>query len=176
MRATATDAEGKEFTDLKLLKGESRFMSKVEVNLVELPVSVFDSDGRLVKGLPREEFTVLEDGVKQELSSFEFAESLPLSLGIVIDGSGSMRDAMPLVHQAASEFAQKLVSSEKDQGFVIEFRERPTLLASLTQQIHGPRSGPSARRAPPAAPRSTTPSSWRSTSSARCPGERRSSS
>ena len=37
MRATATDAEGKEFTDLKLLKGESRFMSKVEVNLVELP-------------------------------------------------------------------------------------------------------------------------------------------
>ncbi|MFI5121164.1 MAG: VWA domain-containing protein [Thermoanaerobaculia bacterium] len=134
MRATATDADGKEFTDLKLLKGESRFMSKVEVNLVELPVSVFDSDGHLVKGLQREEFTVLEDGVKQDLSSFEFAESLPLSLGIVIDGSGSMRDAMPLVHQAASEFAQKLVSKEKDQGFVIEFRERPTLLASLTHK------------------------------------------
>ncbi len=134
MRATATDADGKEFTDLKLLKGESRFMTKVEVNLVELPVSVFDSDGRLVKGLPREEFTVLEDGVTQDLSSFEFAESLPLSLGIVIDGSGSMKDAMPLVHQAASEFAQKLVSKEKDQGFVIEFRERPALLASLTHK------------------------------------------
>ena len=134
MRATATDAEGKEFTDLKILKGESRFMSKVEVNLVELPVSVFDANGRLVKDLPREDFTVLEDGVKQDISSFEFAESLPLSLGIVIDGSGSMKDAMPLVHQAASEFAQKLVSTEKDQGFVIEFRERPTLLASLTHK------------------------------------------
>ncbi len=134
MRATATDAEGKEFTDLKLLKGESRFMSKVEVNLVELPVSVFDSNGRLVKDLTREDFTVTEDAVKQDLSSFEFAESLPLSLGIVIDGSGSMREAMPLVHQAASEFAQKLVSKEKDQGFVIEFRERPTLLASLTHK------------------------------------------
>ncbi|HEX5856002.1 MAG TPA: hypothetical protein VFZ57_10310, partial [Thermoanaerobaculia bacterium] len=124
MRATATDADGKEFTDLKVLKGESRFMSKVEVSLVELPVSVLDSDGRLVKDLPRDEFTVLEDGVKQDLTSFEFAESLPLSLGIVIDGSGSMREAMTLVHQAASEFAQKLVSKEKDQGFVIEFRER----------------------------------------------------
>ena len=134
MRATATDAEGKEFTDLKILKGESRFMSKVEVNLVELPVSVFDSDGRLVKDLAREDFTVLEDAVKQDLSSFEFAESLPLSLGIVIDGSGSMREAMPLVHQAAAEFAQKLVSKEKDQGFVIEFRERPVLLASLTRK------------------------------------------
>ncbi len=134
MRATATDADGKEFTDLKLLKGESRFMSKVEVNLVELPVSVYDSDGHLVKGLPRDEFTVFEDTVKQDVSSFEFAESLPLSLGIVIDGSGSMKDAMPLVHQAASEFAQKLVSKEKDQGFVIEFRERPTLLASLSHK------------------------------------------
>ena len=134
MRATATDAEGKEFTDLKILKGESRFMSKVEVNLVELPVSVFDADGRLVKDLPREDFTVTEDGVKQDLSSFEFAESLPLSLGIVIDGSGSMKDAMPLVHQAASEFAHKLVSKEKDQGFVIEFRERPALLASLSHK------------------------------------------
>lgn len=134
MRATATDAEGKEFTDLKLLKGESRFMSKVEVNLVELPVSVFDSDGRLVKDLSREDFTVTEDGVKQDFSSFEFAESLPLSLGFVIDGSGSMKDAMPLVHQAASEFAHRLVSKEKDQGFVIEFRERPALLASLTRK------------------------------------------
>ena len=133
MRATATDAEGKEFTDLKLLKGESRFMTKVEVNLVELPVSVFDSDGRLVKGLLREEFTVLEDGVKQEISAFEFAEALPISLGIIIDGSGSMRDSMPLVHQAAGEFVERLIK-EKDQGFVIEFREQPTLLASMSKR------------------------------------------
>jgi VWFA-related protein len=134
MRATATDEEGKEFTDLKLLKGESRFMSKVEVDLVELPVSVIDGEGRLVKGLSKDDFTVTEDTVKQELTSFEFAESLPLSLGILIDGSGSMREAMPIVHQAATEFVQKLVSKEKDQGFVIEFRERPTLLAPLTQR------------------------------------------
>ena len=125
---------GKEFTDLKLLKGESRFMSKMEVDLVELPVSVYDADGHLVKGLTKEDFTVTEDAVKQELTSFEFAESLPLSLGIVIDGSGSMKDAMPIVHQAASEFVQKLVSKEKDQGFVVEFRERPTLLASLSHE------------------------------------------
>ena len=134
MRATAYDEDGKEFTDLKLLKGESRFMSKVEVDLVELPVSVYDAAGHLVKSLVKEDFTVNEDAVKQELTSFEFAESLPLSLGIVIDGSGSMKEAMPIVHQAATEFAQKLVSKEKDQGFVIEFRERPTLLASLTHK------------------------------------------
>ncbi|HVO49557.1 MAG TPA: VWA domain-containing protein [Thermoanaerobaculia bacterium] len=134
MRATATDQDGKEFTDLKLLKGESRFMSKVEVDLVELPVSVYDAEGRLVRDLTKEDFTVTEDAVKQELTSFEFAESLPLSLGILIDGSGSMKEAMPMVHQAASEFVTRLVSKEKDQGFVIEFRERPTLLASMSHK------------------------------------------
>jgi VWFA-related protein len=134
MRATAFDEEDKEFTDIKLLKGESRFMSKVEVDLVELPISVYDSEGRLVKTLAKDDFTILEDGAKQEITSFEFAEALPISLGIVIDGSGSMKDAMPIVHQAATEFVQKLVVKEKDQGFVIEFRERPTLLASLSHK------------------------------------------
>jgi len=133
LRATATDAEGKEFSDVKLLKGERRFVSRIEVNLVELHVSVFDSEGRFVRGLPKEDFTILEDGVRQEISAFEFAEALPLSLGIVIDGTGSMKDSMPLVHEAASGFVENLVR-EKDQGFVIEFRETPTLLASLTKE------------------------------------------
>ena len=133
IRATATDAEGKEFSDVQLLKGDKRFISKIEVNLVELHVSVYDAEGRFVKGLPREAFTVFEDGEKQEISAFEFAEALPLSLGIVIDGSGSMRASMPLVHEAAGGFVERLVR-EKDQGFVIEFREAPILLASLTKE------------------------------------------
>src|SRR5262249_40433902 len=122
----------KEFSDLKFLKGESRFVSSIEVNLVELNVSVFDADGRFKKGLAKDDFTVLEDGHPQAIKAFEYSESLPLSLGVVIDGSGSMEKSMPLVHQAASEFVQKLVG-EKDQGFVMEFREAPTLLASMTK-------------------------------------------
>jgi VWFA-related protein len=133
MRATALDEEGKEFTDVKLLKGEQRFMSRIEVNLVELHVSVYDAEGRFAKGLTKDDFTVFEDGAKQEVSGFEFAEALPLSLGIVIDGSGSMQESMPLVHQAASEFVERLVK-EKDQGFVIEFREQPVLLASMSKR------------------------------------------
>lgn len=134
VRATAVDDEGKEFSDIKLLKGDSRFMSKVEVNLVELHVSVYEADGHFAKGLKKDDFTILEDGVPQEISAFEFAEALPISLGIVIDGSGSMRDAMPLVHEAAGEFVNHLVATEKDQGFVIEFREAPVVLAALTHK------------------------------------------
>ena len=54
-----------------------------------------------------------------------------MAIGLVIGGSGSMDKAMPLVKQAATEFVTNLVG-EKDKGFVIEFRERPTLLAAMT--------------------------------------------
>jgi len=131
MRASAWDAEGKEYSDFRMLKGDERLLAKVDVNLVELNVSVFDEAGRFAKGLSKEDFTVLEDGAVQELSAFEFAESLPMALGLVLDGSGSMDKSMPLVKQAATEFVSNLVR-EKDQGFVIEFRERPTLLAAMT--------------------------------------------
>ena len=133
MRASAWDTEGKEYSDFRMLKGDSRFLANVEVNLVELNVSVFDEAGRFAKGLSKEDFTVLEDGAPQSLSAFEFAESLPMALGLVIDGSGSMDKSMPLVKQAATEFVTNLVG-EKDKGFVIEFRERPTLLAAMTSR------------------------------------------
>lgn len=133
LRATAVDQDGKEFSDFRFLKGDARFLSKAEVNVVELNVTVVDSSNRFAKGLARDDFEVLEDGGRQTLGSFEFAESLPLSLGIVIDGSGSMKDSIALVHQAAGDFVQKLVG-EKDQGFVLEFRESPTLLSPMTKK------------------------------------------
>ncbi len=133
MRASAWDAEGKEYSDFRMLKGDDRFLAAVDVNLVELNVSVFDAAGRFAKGLSKEDFTVLEDGVPQGLSAFEFAESLPMALGLVIDGSGSMDKSMPLVKQAATEFVTNVIG-EKDKGFVIEFRERPTLLSPMTSR------------------------------------------
>ena len=131
LRASAWDAEGKEYSDFRMLKGDERLLAKVEVNLVELNVSVLDEAGRFAKGLSKEDFAVFEDGAAQALSAFEFAESLPMALGLVVDGSGSMDKSMPLVKQAATEFVTNLVG-EKDKGFVIEFRERPTLLAPMT--------------------------------------------
>jgi VWFA-related protein len=133
IRASAFDGEGKEYSDFLMLKGDQRLLAKVEVNLVELNVSVFDENGKFAKGLAKGDFTVLEDGVRQDVGSFEFAESLPMALGLVIDGSGSMDKSMPLVKQAATEFVTNLVG-EKDKGFVIEFRERPTLLAAMTSR------------------------------------------
>lgn len=133
MRASAWDTDGKEHSDFRMLKGDDRFLAAVDVNLVELNVSVYDSAGRFAKGLSREDFTVLEDGVPQSLTAFEFAEALPMALGLVIDGSGSMDKSMPLVKQAATEFVTNVIG-EKDKGFVVEFRERPTLLTPMTSR------------------------------------------
>lgn len=133
MRASAWDTDGKEHSDFRMLKGDDRFLAAVDVNLVELNVSVYDSAGRFAKGLSKEDFTVLEDGVPQGLTAFEFAEALPMALGLVIDGSGSMDKSMPLVKQAATEFVTNVIG-EKDKGFVIEFRERPTLLTPMTSR------------------------------------------
>ncbi|KAA0252361.1 MAG: VWA domain-containing protein [Acidobacteria bacterium] len=132
LRATAVDEEGKEFSDLRFTKGEGRFLSRVEVNLVELNVTVLDEAGRFARDLGKDDFEVLEDGVPQTLGSFEFAESLPLAFGLVVDGSGSMQKSMPVVKQAANEFVTRLMT-EKDQGFVMEFREQPMLLAPMTK-------------------------------------------
>lgn len=131
MRASAWDTMGGEYSDYRMLEGGGRLVANVEVNLVELNVSVLDASGRFAKGLGRADFTVLEDGVPQALVAFEVAESLPITLGLVIDGSGSMDKTMTLVRQAATDFTASLLG-ERDKGFVVEFRERPTLLAGMT--------------------------------------------
>src|SRR5580765_2178850 len=61
---------------------------RTDSNLVSLNVSVFDQDGRILKGLPQSAFTVFEDNQKQEIKIFR-QEDVPISLGLVIDASAS---------------------------------------------------------------------------------------
>jgi len=73
---------------------------RVDVNLVVLHTTVLDDRGRFADGLKQENFRVLEDKVEQKLSVFK-REDIPVSMGLVIDNSGSMRDKRPRVNQAA---------------------------------------------------------------------------
>src|SRR5262245_56478150 len=68
----------------------------VNVELVQLPVSVLDKNGFPVRGLQREHFAVYEDKVLQDISLFK-QEDIPLSVGLVIDASGSMSDKLDRV-------------------------------------------------------------------------------
>jgi len=93
---------------------------KVDVNLVVLHTTVLDDRGRFVDGLKEENFRVLEDKAEQKLSVFK-REDVPVSMGLVIDNSGSMRDKRPRVNEAALTLIQ--TSNPQDEAFVVNFND-----------------------------------------------------
>jgi Ca-activated chloride channel family protein len=127
VRASVMDDTGYEAADLLYLNGE-RYTEELEVNLVELPVSVYDANGAAVSGLEQAQFHVLEQGKPQKISSFSYASNLPLSLGVLIDHSGSMKPRMKEAKEAAVEFF-KLILHGQDKAFVGGFSWDPAKLA-----------------------------------------------
>jgi len=131
LRATAITEDGKEANDIKFLKGPNTTIESVRVDVVQLHISALDKDNRFVKGLTETNFAVQEDGRPQKVTGFEVAEKLPLTIGLVVDGSGSMEKSMPFVHDATAELFRGLIR-DKDKGFIIEFREQPHMIQELT--------------------------------------------
>jgi VWFA-related protein len=131
LRATAIAEDGKEANDIRFLKGPNTTIESVRVDVVQLHISAMDKDNRFVKGLSEGDFAVQEDGRKQTVTGFEVAEKLPLTIGLVVDGSGSMEKSMPFVHDASAELFRGLIR-DKDKGFVIEFREQPHMIQEVT--------------------------------------------
>src|SRR6266702_2237131 len=93
---------------------------KVDVNLVVLHTTVVDDRGKFVDGLKQENFRVFEDKVEQKLSVFR-REDIPVSMGLVIDNSGSMRDKRPRVNEAAITLVE--ASNPQDEAFVVNFND-----------------------------------------------------
>ena len=90
----------------------------VDVNLVVLHATVVDKKGRMVNDLKSDDFRVYEDGALQKLSVFSHAD-IPVTMGIVIDDSGSMREKRQAVNAAALTFVK--TSNPQDQAFVVNF-------------------------------------------------------
>ena len=134
LRATAVTPEGQEANDIHFLRGQGTAIENVKVDVVQLHVSALDREGHFVKGLTEPDFAVSEDGHPQKLLSFEIAQNLPLNIGLVIDGSGSMRPTMEFVHEAGSALFKDMIH-EKDRGFVIEFNEVPSLVAAPSSDV-----------------------------------------
>jgi Ca-activated chloride channel family protein len=93
---------------------------KVSVNLVVLHTTVLDDRGKFVEGLTQENFRVFEDKIEQKLDVFK-REDIPVSMGLVIDNSGSMRDKRPRVNEAALTLVQS--SNPQDEAFVVNFND-----------------------------------------------------
>jgi Ca-activated chloride channel homolog len=93
---------------------------KVDVNLVVLHTTVLDDRGRFADGLKAENFRVMEGKEEQKLSLFK-REDIPVSMGLVIDNSGSMRDKRPRVNAAALTLVE--ASNPQDEAFVVNFND-----------------------------------------------------
>lgn len=100
-----------------------------EVNRVILWVTVTDKADGPVADLTKDKFIVLEDGIPQTIRDFQL-EDRPITMAIVLDSSGSMRDAMPEVHEAAAGFVATL--RPEDKALVIDFDDRVFLIQELT--------------------------------------------
>ena len=91
-----------------------------DVSLVVLHTSVFDERGRFVEELKEDSFRVLEDKVQQKLAVFK-REDIPVTMGLVIDNSGSMREKRARVNEAALTLVQ--TSNPEDEAFVVNFND-----------------------------------------------------
>jgi VWFA-related protein len=96
----------------------------VDVSLVVLHATVSDRHDRFVSDLHEQDFEVYEDGVPQRIQLFRH-EDIPVTVGLVVDHSGSMRPKLAEVTAAARTFVQS--SNREDEMFVVNFNENVTL-------------------------------------------------
>src|SRR5436853_2693031 len=81
---------------------------RVDVRLVNIYATVIDSSGRYVQGLKKNDFIVEEDGRRQNLSHFDHNRDTPVSVGIVLDTSGSMRLKLDTATDAVERFVRTI--------------------------------------------------------------------
>jgi Ca-activated chloride channel family protein len=106
--------------------------TRVDVDLVLVPVTVTDDWNRIVTGLDKENFTVMEGNQMQEVKHFS-SEDAPLSLGVIFDMSGSMSDKIEKAREAVIEFFK--TANPADEFFMITFNDRPQLRADFTKSV-----------------------------------------
>jgi len=104
---------------------------KLQVNLVDLFFTVKDKSGILVPHLTKDDCSVFEDKVPQTIKNFQAETDLPLTLGILLDTSGSQDRVLPLEQQAGSQFLEQVLR-KKDQAFLVSFDVNIDLLQDFT--------------------------------------------
>jgi Ca-activated chloride channel homolog len=124
---------------VELERGEhGGFTLKRTVDEVVLNITVLDEGGHLVTDLKKEDFQVFEDGVPQTIASFQH-QDIPVSMGILVDNSGSMRDKRAAVNTAALDLVK--ASNRDDEAFVVNFSDEAFIDQDFTSDIGKLREG-----------------------------------
>jgi VWFA-related protein len=108
---------------------------KANVNVVGLFFNVKDKKGVLMPNLTKDDFDVLEDGKPQTIKYFSADSNLPLTLGILIDSSGSQRNVLDMEKEVGGAFLRQILT-DKDEAFVIDFNVDVSLAQDFTRDSH----------------------------------------
>ena len=130
--AEPQQAQPKKDSQDKNLNDEGVFVFRKDVDEVLLHASVIDDKQHIVNTLDRNAFTVFEDGKPQSIISFH-QEDIPVSMGILIDNSGSMREKRSKVNQAALNLVRS--SNPKDEVFIVNFNDEYYLDQDFTNDL-----------------------------------------
>jgi Ca-activated chloride channel family protein len=130
--ATATPGPGQP-TSNEITREGGKFTLRTNAYEVRLNASVIDSSGQPVDTLTEGAFHVYEDGVPQTIVGFRH-EDLPVSLGLLIDSSGSMYDKRPAVDAASLDLVK--LSNPQDEAFLVDFSSEPYLDTDFTSDVN----------------------------------------
>jgi VWFA-related protein len=107
---------------------------RTEVDVVNILASVRDKHGALIANLEAKDFAVFEDGKQQPIKYFTRETDLPLTIGLLVDVSGSQRNLIGVERSAATQFFSQVLR-KKDEAFLIDFGEESELLQDYTNSV-----------------------------------------
>ena len=116
----------------KIEREGGKYTLRQDAYEVRLNATVLDASGRSIQTLTKDAFTVYEDGVQQTIASFRH-EDLPVSLGLLIDSSGSMYDKRQAVDKASLDFVK--LSNPEDEEFLVDFSWEAFIDQDFTNNI-----------------------------------------
>ena len=120
---------------LVLLSGLLCAQLKVDVQLINVVATVVDGKGRLVPNLTVDGFIVEEDGQPQTIQHLSQTADLPISIGVILDASGSMQSKMRTAQRAMDRFLSMI--HQDDEVFLMTFAMRASLIADFTSHRSG---------------------------------------
>jgi VWFA-related protein len=107
---------------------------KVNVNIVQLFFNVKDKHGALMPNLTKDDFEIYEDGQKQTLKYFTAESNLPLTIGMLIDSSGSQLRVLDMEKEVGGAFLRQILT-DKDEAYVMDFNIDASLVQDFTRDV-----------------------------------------
>src|SRR5256885_10134846 len=132
---TLAGQEDQAAPDQSQTRDEAMSTLKVNVDVVQLFFNVKDKKGALIPNLTKGDFQISEDGKPQTIKYFTAESNLPLTLGILIDASGSQERVLDMEKEVGGDFLSQILR-EKDLAFVISFDVNVDLLQDFTSSVH----------------------------------------